>query len=76
MSLYHKLIKKVDRQRTVVFSKVATFLLTFFGCGIELSSKGNWGVFVDFRDIIKNSVNLHSECWFVLLLYTNQTTIL
>ena len=29
--LKHKLIKKVDRQSTVVFSKVAPFLLIFFG---------------------------------------------
>ena len=31
MEWSHKLIKKVDRQRTVVLSNVATFLLTFFG---------------------------------------------
>ena len=50
----HKLVKKVDWRSTVVFSKVATFwltfLLTFFGWIAALSflPKGMGGVFVDF----------------------------
>ena len=45
----HKLIKKIDRQRKVVFSKVATFFADLFWiAALSFLPKGMGGVFVDY----------------------------
>ena len=51
----HKLICR-DRpaQRCVYIKELTKIPFKFFFCGIELSSEGNWGVFEDYSEVIKN----------------------
>ena len=65
----HKLIKKVDWQRTVVFSKVATFFVDpFWIAALSFLPKGIGGVFVDIVDTNNKEVGDVHKIWFLQFL--------